>query len=359
MAVATPNAAASSSNPTASNATASVPDVGAVQSSSSVHQILYVGLRLSNFDKVHSTTHYAGKLTGMKPSQIAYNTKKSFGPEEAMQLFGYSHTNLGRFPTSRVPRRFQFYCTVKGCPWHVPWTWDRNVFKVIQSVTEYGKTVPFCIDHSHQTTEITVDGYAFINHVNDLTHDEKTFIANNAFVPQGIPSLKIAMGKKFQKYRRDYCDKLISRVRKSALDEYYGGDRDQLQKLRDDGVAMREGGGVWIEDIDDAWTLCGTFRQNSVQRQSALEYGCYYQTADGTHGTNKYKLTAFVHTGIDCLGMSVILGLTTMRAENGGDATRSCVAYGLSNLPEQYKDKSHGCVSYARTLPSTSFLTVF
>ena len=198
MADATPNAAASS-NSTASNTTASVPDVGAVQSSTSVHQILYVGLRLSNFDKVHSTTHYAGELTGMKPSQIAYNTKNSFEPKEAMQLFGYSHTDLGRLPNSKVPRRFQFYCTVKGCPWHVPWTWDRNEFKVVKSVTECGTTVPFCLDHSHQTTEITVDGYAFINHVNDLTHDEKTFIANNAFVPQGIPSLKIAMGKKFQK----------------------------------------------------------------------------------------------------------------------------------------------------------------
>ena len=316
------------------------PAVGISPSVPSAPSVLHVGCRKNNFLDVHSSSVHAAKLSGMKQSQIAYKAKAYFDNDaKTEKMFGYTTVNIGDKERS-IPRRLYFYCTERkdGCLFCIPWTWDRDAYVLLESVTVNQVRYDFNLSHTHSTNELQIDGYTLVKHMKDLTTEEREFISNGAFTPQSIPAVKIALNKKFFGQKRDFCEDLIRRVRDNVLSEYYGDDRHQIALTRKDGLEILLGGGVWKEDIDDQLRLSGTYRQTKLQRHFTQEYGAYYATCDGTHGMNRYSLTAVIPVIVDALGLSIISGLATMRAENTVDIVQMCELFDLSNFPAQYSE---------------------
>lgn len=237
------------------------------------HDLVFINMRIGEFMDAYTTTLEAGILTGMKQSEFAYHPKGYFTEEEAMPTFGYAKINL-KNDLRKIPKRFRcYYCTHHGCSFSVGWAWDQNEYYIKQSVVVEGKTIPFCLSHSHQTNRVNVDGYEFIKRVEDLTDDERQFISDNAYSPQGIPTLRVAMGRRFRGHKRDYDAELIRRVRDATLDRYYGPDRHQFGRLKEDGVQIIKEGGVWKEGIDHSYRLNKTMRQTAMQAEFAKEFG--------------------------------------------------------------------------------------
>ena len=293
---------------------------------------LDVGVQCKTFEEVYSTTLHAAKASGMRPSELAYYCNTYFNEKDSMTVFGCKQVTIKDKPR-KIPRRLRFYCTHKGCLWSVGWAWSHTLqlYVVTGHFAQNKVQYHHSLEHNHKTQTVNVDGYVFVSKEDDLTHEEKKFIEYNAFSTCGIPALKVALMKQFQEHKRDYCDQLLSRWRKKHLDNYYGPDRHQMGKMREEGIRVRDAGGVWIEDHDDTWRLNGTTKQTFIQREYAKEFGGYFVEVDGTYGTNTYGFIAGVYVGVCSLGFSTIFGLNTMPAENTHDIARSCDKFLLSN----------------------------
>jgi hypothetical protein len=204
---------------------------------------------------------------------------------------------------------------------------------------------PFTLLHNHELDELVIDGYVLIKR-------EYDFIASNALTYPRIAKLKHALENKCgRRDGRDYCQKLLTRVINWVFDQHFGKDRHQLPELRKTDKDIIARGGVWEEDIDDRRQLIGTHRQTPTQRELAFEYGGYFVETDGTHSTNKYGLIAKVDVSVDCLGKSIIVGVSTMQSENALDNTKSSNLFGLSSRQEGESKENPGEVLIIDDVP--------
>lgn len=73
----------------------------------------------------------------------------------------------------------------------------------------------------------------------------------------------------------------------------------------------------------------------------SLQYGSYVVIVDGKYGTNKCNLTLAPWVGADCLGHTVVMGISTSLSENTVDMVATGRAFSLSSkLVSEDKDVS-------------------
>ena len=56
---------------------------------------------------------------------------------------------------------------------------------------------------------------------------------------------------------------------------YYGPDRHQMAKMWEEGIRVRDEGGVWIEDHNDTWQLNGTTKQTFISSKERVCQGVW------------------------------------------------------------------------------------
>ena len=309
-----------------------------------VSELILPGDKFKQFSRMYSIMEEVRKLTGMKMSELAYDAKAYFSKEKAMEKFS-RETFTHKLKERSIPMRGEWLCTHPSCTFSVPFSYYKvDEAYVIKDGIEDKKTGKrmFCLDHNHQTTEVHIDGYVNVQKESDLTDEERLFLENIALLNAGSPSIKVALSKKF--ILRDFSKDLINRVVRRVRDDHFGKDRNQLPELRQSGQRAIQSGGIWVEDISpETWRLRGTLKQTYMQRAYALEFGGYFDEADGTHGTNKYGLIAVVHVGVDSLGYSAILGIATMESENTKGIVESARKFGISSIHEDEQMLTEAC----------------
>ena len=98
-------------------------------------------------------------------------------------------------------------------------------------------------------------------------------------------------------------------------------------------------GGTFVPEVcSDFLVYEGGHIEKKLMKEYAQTYGQYFACVDGTNGTNQYGLICVPHTSVDCLGKSVIVGVSFMRTENGVDIKKELTVFSMSGLPAKFDD---------------------
>ena len=300
---------------------------------------LAVGKEFSSYGVLVNTISSHLERTGMPRSNLCIKSQGGLmSEEEATEYFGVP-THDGK----RIYRRIQFYCNHSTtCPFRLPISFfkDKKVFRIVKHGGSDFKnvgTTDHCIAHDHPLEAMTTsleDGTVLVKYEKDLKSEEVEAIKEKCLELIGMAKMQVRLREKFP--MRSFDSALLHRMKKAHLDSVFGKDRHRLPQLFEKGEAIKAAGGVWHPMIcTNTFRLEGTNYQESMMREYAKEYGQCCAFVDGTHGTNVYGIVTVPFTTVDCLGLSTIVGLTTMLNENSADIIRSGELFGLSGRPNE------------------------
>ncbi len=107
-------------------------------------------------------------------------------------------------------------------------------------------------------------------------------------------------------------------------------DPSGMQRLFDDGLRMRDAGGV-SKISSDAWgRLRNYWRQSPEQRKLQTLYD-EFLLADGTHWVNQYGQILVIFSGIDCLGKTQVFGWVCTPSEDEDVIEHACELFQFSH----------------------------
>ena len=128
-----------------------------------------------------------------------------------------------------------------------------------------------------------------------------------------VPNMHVNLERSFKK--RCYHDKMIQRVRKKILDEFYGKDRAQLNLLFVNGDTIRRLGGLCKVEPSKDVGLVALHIQTSSMKKCDRTYPLFRQ-GDGTHSLYGHPFVFVFFLTIDCLMMSQFVGTTACLTES-------------------------------------------
>lgn len=297
--------------------------------------LIFDGAKFPSYPLLAQAMDDVGRLTGMRPSEMAHKTKGTYPPEEALRLFGHEAYHIGN-RQYKIPKRGHFYCNHKECPFFVPFTHmaekgsKQKQYIIKGFVASANGNKNLCLSHNHQTVDTGIDGYVEVKMEKDMYVDEIEFVKNASLLRTRMPSLQEAMTKKFQ--GRMFDSQMLHRIIKRYRDTTVGPNRHRLPDLIKMGEEAKANGGAW-EVVPDPETLTidGTRYQTPRMSEYGMQFGSYYTTCDGTYGTNKYALTAFPWITSDGLGLSHCIGFSMARSENSKDVIAAGRLFKLSS----------------------------
>ena len=312
------------SSRSADNPTSSVPSENAVLKD--LESALAPNSTFDSYLAFMTALHNLREATGMPKSNLAQKPSESFKDDEAEKIFGFKE-----YDGKSIVRRGRFYCTHKDgdvcCPFNVPISYISG-----EIVVKEGGNGVVCLNHNHHlaAARTHIEGKELIDKLADLTPEELAEIEEASLsLANAIPQIKHALRRKFP--NKAFDSDLIDRIKRKALDKYYGEDRHRIPELLRNGEEVKRKGGVWEAVMcPDTLRLKGTHFQSAGMKPFAEEYGQYLSIVDGTHGTNIHKTTAVIWTTIDSLGLSVTDGLSTMLYEEAISIRDSAELMGVS-----------------------------
>lgn len=283
------------------------------------------------FSRLANAVILSMEQSGMQKSDISRRTGGTFSEEEGIEKFGYP-TTVYMGESIGIPSKGYFKCSGKGpngekCPFNVGFSYCRRYKHcfVINSTEKY----PLCLDHNHPATGTTTNGRFHVQKERDLEEDEIEKCNTLALCTMGIAGVKDVLTEKFP--NRLYCSKLLHRVLDKIRDAHFGKERHQIGTLFELGNKAAAEGGVWVPEFcPDTQRIRATHYQTGTQRKYALQFGTYFATADGTHLTNRYKLTMCPFVTCDSLGLSHNCGTGLYPSESSPNITKTATLIGIA-----------------------------
>ena len=263
--------------------------------------------------------------SGMPLSELAYDGRNAFSPDELKEIF-----NLDKFErrrkTYRVFQRGKLYCKRKGedgkyCGWQIAWSYRKSAggFVIVDnqdSKSNRSYTSNMQLYHNHEIDYSIIDGITEVKSSRDLTPEEEGILKHAALMGSKMPSIKDALNTKCgQANKRIYDSQMVHRFVSAEKVKIYGPNYHRIPEFMRRGQELSRSGGNFETDVDDGLHIVGTRYQTHRMMQYALQYGAYHAMVDGTFATNKYGLTLAPWIVIDCLGFTVLVGITTSLSE--------------------------------------------
>ena len=299
----------------------------------------------SNWNSLEQALISLWKSAGMQKSDMCYTSNETFSDVEATTLFGHARRN----DEGKVLKRGQVYCKKisQGCSFCVPFSYLKK--PGYYRIQEFGKKVRsayltgkfthnLCHNHSHTCGTTLLDGVAFTQDRKNLTSTEISLIQQlSTGVSNQANQIQVTLREQFPD--RSFDSKLIRRVKTDYLDKIWGVDRHRIADFINFGMKLASEGGTSVPEVcRDSLVYEGGHIQTKLMKEYAQTYGQYFACIDGTHGTNQYGLIYVPHTSVDCLGKSVIVGVSFMRTENGVDIKKGLTVFSMSGLPAKFDD---------------------
>ena len=308
---------------------------------------LYPGMLIADPDLLFNTVESAFLAGGMRLSDLRRKVKGSFDDEEEWQKLFNLKGFVRHGKDTALFRRGKWTCGHAGCQWNVAASYmsSKHAYEILDGPgpndgPKYNTNL--CLEHNHEIDYEIVDGVQEITSPKDLTDDEMEVLRNAALTNTSMPSVKHALAIKCgNREGRIYNSDMLKRVIMREKIRIHGTDHHRIPELMKRGRQTRQNGGEFEVDVDEVYRLVGTRFQTGRMKMFSLQYGSYFVIVDGTYGTNKYNLTLAPWVGADCLGHTVVMGISTSLSENTVDMVAAGRAFSLSSqLVSEDKDVS-------------------
>ena len=301
---------------------------------------------------------------GMPRSALGYDGRDPFKTEELKETLNLDKFERGR-RTYNVYKRGKLYCKCKEedgkyCGWQIAWSYRKrlNGFLIVDNqdtISNTSYTSNMQLYHNHGIDYEVIDGITEVKSSKDLTPEEEEILKHGALMGSKMPSIKDALNTKCgQANKRIYDSQMIHRYVNAEKVKIFGPNHDRIPEFMKRGQELSRSGGNFETDVDDGFHIVGTKYQTARMIQYALQYGAYHVMVDGTFGTNKYGMTLAPWIVIDCLGFSILAGITTSLSENSIDFLASGICFGFGMKSED-ENVSLDCrvTSYPVSYPSS------